>query len=139
MIPETTELDGWMREVFPVRAGNVEMVYVAESAKLAEDRFVIVMQLFVYTAENQVRDIKEQELHFSSKQDAEPKERVEALVRAWAAVLGQVLADIGDDADTLMPHDLAPGDAIRLARSRSREQFEQALRAKGRLGRFLKS
>jgi hypothetical protein len=97
------------------------------------------MQLFVYDETGVVRDIKEQELYFGSTQDTEPKERVHALVQAWASVLSTVLGDLGERADTLMPHDLVPGDAIRLARSRTREQFEQALRAKGRLGKYIKS
>ena len=37
MTPDVSELDAWMRKAFPVRAGNVEMVFVASA--LAEDRF----------------------------------------------------------------------------------------------------
>jgi hypothetical protein len=140
MIPEISELDAWMREVFPVRGGNAEMAFV--SSALVDDRFRVTMQLLVYDTHDgrdMVRDIKEQELYFCEKMDAEPKERVQALVQAWATLLAKVLSDLGDGVDVLMPHDLAPGDAIRLARSRTREDFEQALRAKGRLGKFIKS
>ena len=137
MMLDVSELDSWMRELFPVRGGTVQMDYVLSA--LVDDRFRVTMRLIVFDTHDgkeSIRDIKEQELDFCARQDAEPKERVQALIQAWASVLPDALGGPAE-MDTVMPHDLAPTNAIRLARSRTREDFEKALRAKGRLGRYI--
>ena len=133
---EASELAGWLRAAFPVRGGNAQMDYV--SCSLEDDEHRIILRLIVFE-EQSIRDIKEQEIRLMTTQEAAPKERVHAMIEAWTQVLADALRDASESIHTLMPYDLAPGDAIRLARSRTREDFDKALRAKGRLGKHLKS
>jgi hypothetical protein len=144
MVPDAGEIETWLRGAFPVAGGNAELVYVSSTVHAEDLR--VTLQLFV-REDGRIRDIKEQDVDLFRMADADPKERVEALLQAWAAVLTDVLRDAseaGSDGscviDSLMPFDLAPDkNVLRLARSSTREDFENALRTKGRLGRFLET
>ena len=98
---------------------------------------IAVVRLIVWETRDgteSIRDIKEQELYMGWPVFYDDEERIEA----FFAALGGVIAEIGLEAvECLMPHDLMRTDVLKLKRARTREDFDAALRAKSRLGKFL--
>lgn len=131
-----------MREALPAGSPQCELVFVGAMER--DDNLIAVLQLFIYdvdeaTGERRIRDIKEQEVYFVPESCRDSRARVAAYVRAWAAVLEEVLTPLGD-AEVLswsMPHELVHPSALKLARAETEEDFKKALRAKTRLGGLL--
>jgi hypothetical protein len=108
------------------------------------ERATVVIRLIVleeHEGERLIRDIKEQQLHCGPAALYDDTTRVDEMLYAQQEVLGEVLGQMTGDLDvvyTLMPHDLFFADVMTLVRARTREDFARALRAKSRLGRYLK-
>ena len=81
-----------------------------------------------------IRDIKEQDVYLGM-----PLECTLDRLAIYLAALERVLADVLEtpQLETLMPHDILDLSALKLARASSVEDFEKALRAKSRLGKYL--
>ncbi|KIG13110.1 DNA-directed RNA polymerase beta subunit [Enhygromyxa salina] len=83
-----------------------------------------------------IRDVKEQEVHMGWPVSYDNEARVAAFFAACAKLI-DLIGQTATEFDSLMPADLIHIDALGLARANTAEEFEAALRAKGRLGRLL--
>jgi hypothetical protein len=111
-----------------------ELVYV--SVRLHE-HVTVTLQLIAYDAGN-ITDIKEQEIQLGFVELTDPKERFFAFIEAWGAVLDDVFTMLPrKHLDYLMPHDLFPRGVLKLAKAKTKEDFDKALRVKSRLGGLL--
>lgn len=130
---------------FPIGDGLVRLEVAEPWESLVDDpeRASVVVRLIVFDEGDDgpmVRDIKEQQLYCGASALYEDTTRVDEMLYAQQEVLGELLRGMaGRDGvvDTLMPHDLLFTDVMTLVRARTREDFARALRAKGRLGRYL--
>lgn len=97
---------------------------------------LIVWDTDLQTGAQSIRDIKEQELDMGWPVLYDDEDRVAAFFAAFDKLL-RLMVERGVDFDPLMPSDLVHADALALARARSVDDFEAALRAKSRLGALL--
>jgi hypothetical protein len=143
-VPEIVDISTQLEELFPLGAPPfvVELIPGATGSwvRSSEPVAIAIVRTITWDVDpergtTQIRDIKEQELNMGWPVLYDDRERVAAFV----AALGVVLAEL-DPAklDTLMPIDVICVDALKLQRARTQADFEAALRAKGRLGRYLR-
>jgi hypothetical protein len=131
---------------FPIGDGLVRLEVVEPWESLIHDpeRASVVVRLVVFDEGDDgpvIRDIKEQQLYCGPAVLYEETTRVDEMLYAQQEVLGELLRGMtssDDVVDALMPHDLLFTDVMTLVRARTREDFARALRAKSRLGRYLK-
>ena len=110
------------------------MEYVS-TERLGEHAFGVVVRLVIWE-QDQIRDVKEQMIGIRLDAIDEARfERVTAMLRAQAQVIGEALAT--QSLDQLMPHDLLDFSVLELSRAETEEDFAKALRRSGRLGKFL--
>ncbi len=116
---------------FPIDAPRATVEYL-DTLDLGSTKLGIVLRLVVRDANNEVRDIKEQELVFDH--DAEWA-RLDAFLAALVKLVGRVLATT--DLTPVMPHDLVVFSPLGLAKAQTEADFEKALSARSRLGPYL--
>lgn len=144
MRPTAEEIEEHFRARFPAYGrtrydegnayGGGELVYV--SVKL-DEYATVTLQLIAYEA-GKITDIKEQELRLCFVEQTDPKERFFAFIEAWGAVLDDVFTTLPRERlDYLMPHDFFPQGVLKLAKAKTKEDFDKALRVKSRLGALL--
>jgi len=127
---------------FPLGDGLVRLEIAEPWSDLPDEpeRATVVVRLCVFDegpAGLTIRDIKEQVLYAGPPALYDDGTRVDEMLYAQQEVLGEALRGPVERFDTLMPHDLLFLDVMTLARARTREDFARALRAKGRLGKYL--
>jgi hypothetical protein len=107
-----------------------------ESDGSGEPRGIAVVRMIGWDQDNgSIRDIKEQEVYMEWPAFYEDRERT----ASFFAALGRILEEIETGvAETLMPSDLVHTTALALKRARTQEDFDTALRAKSRLGKYLR-
>lgn len=141
---EIVDLAEALDELFPVGSELVQLHVVPahdpswrrsdEPAAYATFR-TIVWERDPDTGERRVRDIKEQDIYMGWPKLYDERERV----AAWAQALERVLSEIPmDKLETLMPADLVHPKVLELRKAQSVEDFDKALRAKKRLGQWLR-
>jgi hypothetical protein len=136
------ELHEALKRIFPVRgvrtaeALHVELALADDAQPFGENGLTIrlIVSDLGEGGALTIRDIKEQDVFFPDVEDA----RAIAFFEGWARVAARVLAECSK-VDWLMPHDALPTDALKLVRAKTADDFEQALKAKSRLGRLLTS
>lgn len=134
---------------FPIAAGLVQLEVVTDTGGFAggdggDDvpRAVAVVRLIISEERDglrSVRDIKEQQIYMGWPVLYDDADRVAAFFAALGDVLGEIAEAGGTEVfECLMPHDLLDAGALKLKRARSRDDFSAALRAKSRLGRYIR-
>jgi hypothetical protein len=122
---------------FPIKGGMSEVTFVSVVEEHA--RLYVVLRLVVWDQQPDgalsIRDVKEQQIYVDAPKDT-TFERFVEFMRGYDKVLSEVLAAT-KDAEYLMPHDLVSFAALRLKTANTAEEFEQALRMKSRLGKYL--
>ena len=95
-----------------------------------------VVRLFIEDASGALEDCLEQEVDLGVfEREIEPQRFLSGM-RAHAVVLGELLGEAVEGRDW-MPFDLICPDIFELKRANTQEDFEAALRAKSRLGKWL--
>jgi hypothetical protein len=130
-----------LREAFPVREG-LYAYELANTEQPVRADGVITVRMIVWElgadGTQMIRDIKEQELFVFDPALLTGDVPVLELLRGWADAVREVFRNPKPDViETLMPHDLAPGDAIRLRKPTTAAEYRDAILAKSRLGQFL--
>ena len=129
-----------LREVFPVREGTFAYELANPEQPVRADG-VITIRFIVWDQQGEtmsIRDVKEQELFVFDPALLQGDTPVLELLRGWADAVREVFARAKPEKlDYLMPHDLAPGDAIRLRRATTAAEYRDAMLKKSRLGKFL--
>ncbi len=134
-----------LAEVFPVVAGVASVEIVATNGRLtAVDRWGnlrVTLRLIYWngpngTPDRSIDNICEQEIVLAQEDMEGDITRYQAFVRGWALALGHYLVDMPGDW-FVMPADLFFPRVLRLKRPRTVNDFERALMAPSRLGRFL--
>ena len=136
MATSRDQITAVLQECFPVSEGNFSYDFVS----YANDR--VTVRLIVYEESNgqkSIRDIKEQELFLFDPVMLEGDTPILELLRGWSQALREVFTKVKDPKklEWLMPHDLGPGDAIRLRKANSAADYREAMLKKSRLGKFL--
>ena len=142
------ELAAWFEELLPVRGGAVALEAAPQGGEegcVIEDArggLAVVFRLVVYELNDdgeidRIRDIKEQQIFVVGAEHRDEPGRVRAFVEAWASIMPEVLGRLGDEVDTLMPHDLVNFSPLALARATTSDDFRRALLVKSRYGRLL--
>lgn len=136
MATSRDQIQAVFEECFPVSEGNFSYDFV----QYVNDR--VTVRLIVYEEQNgqrSIRDIKEQELFLFDPAMLEGDTPILEFIRGWSEALREVFAKAKDPKklEWLMPHDLAPGDAIRLRKANTAAEYREAILKKGRLGKFL--
>lgn len=130
-----------LREVFPLRERTFSYELAdTEQPMTADGR--ITVRLMVWDeldGKMSIRDVKEQELFVFDLAMLEGDTPILELLRGWAEALREVFAKADPKKiEWCMPHDLGPGDAIRLRRATTAAEYRDALLKKSRLGKFLR-
>jgi hypothetical protein len=105
-------------------------------ARESVDGVAVVLRLVVRD-DGGIRDIKEQEVHLVPAAAFADPEHIEPYLRAWAAVLGEVLDNTAIEIETLMPHDFVHSAVFELKKAKTQDQLATAFRSKSRLGKWL--
>jgi hypothetical protein len=141
------ELSTWFAELLPVRGGRVELQAALQGdgscvVEGAEGGLSAIFHLVVYEqgeggGRYNIVSIKEQPVFVVGAEHRDEPERVRAFIEAWVSIMPEVLGRIGDEAETIIPSDLVDFSPLALARATTCDDFQRALRAKGRYGRLL--
>src|SRR5687767_7850277 len=133
------ELDAIFRDSFPLREGGCSLEYVSIAATDDPGSHRLTLRLVVWDERPDgtmsIEDIKEQELHCVTY--GSDRARIDTFLKAYDHVVGLVFTHSRETVKMLMPHDLFSMTALKLAKTRTKEEFEEALAKKSRLGRFL--
>ena len=127
---------------FPIGDGLVRLEVTEACEELGEESetAIVVVRLIVFDQHEDglmIRDIKEQQLYCGPAALYRDTTRVDEMLYAQQAVLGELLRGPVEGVEAMMPCDLLVMDVMNLVRARTREDFARALRVKSRLGRYL--
>lgn len=141
------DLAAWLAERFPLQGGAVHLELAAddEGRSVYENEkgsLVVVLRLLVWDLDaagerQSIRDIKEQHVYLVGPDTRDEPERVRVFVEAWASIMPEVLAALGDASDYVMPHELVNFSPLGLARAETFDDFRRALLVKSRYGHLL--
>jgi hypothetical protein len=139
MATSADQIAATLREVLPVSEG-LYSYDLASADRVAEGMVTVRLIVCEEGADGarSIRDIKEQDLFVFDPGMLAGDVPILEMLRGWAEALREVFRNPKPGVvDTLMPHDLAPGDVIRLRRPTTAAEYRDALLAKSRLGQFL--
>ena len=143
--PEVVDISERIASYFPLGSGGSSIDVVVGGAtgewiRATGPAAVAIIRTLVWdidpdTKARSLRDLKEQEVHMGWPVFYDDEQRV----AAFFAALGVMVDELGRKGsfDELMPSDVMCTDALGLERAKTQADFEVALRAKRRLGKYL--
>lgn len=145
-------VDETAHAVFPARHGLVQLRLAAPGKSIAvvsnepygsldgpvveahRNGIGICVELAVFDAPGELRDLKQQRVVFVSHWGAATHpDRAIASLKGWAAVLPRFFARLGEDVETLMPHDLFDAEVLELARPITEHDFRAVFERRWKL------
>ena len=131
-------LNATLREVFPVREGPYSLELVNDEPLDSAGKLVVRLIVWEVAAsgERSIRDIKEQELYFVDQSWLDSDVPLLEWVRGWGEAVREVFAHPKPNLEWLMPHDLGPGDTLKLRRANTAADYKEAMLKKSRLGKY---